>query len=210
MPCARFSKDCILQRPSVSDSVVNRGLIYSVEGTHVNHVGGRFSNRYDSGIGFVPALFEHTCPAAVFRSVALHIVDPLQREAGKSVAHVCVKVLKFQPPLTDRNSAPTISVVSRTRRNRASLNHCPPRAIGRTARLAMFSCGCRSSLHSKAAAGRCVSRREVTSNCHLIRPALTHAKPLPVRVAVWSPDDAKILNNRKPSYNTANFNNHEK
>jgi hypothetical protein len=89
-----------------------------------------------SNNGSLPSLVETllaACrPAAIFQGITFVVVDAVQRQILRSVAHVREEILELMPALRSVDSASPIIIEARMFRIPAALNHGSPDLIFRS------------------------------------------------------------------------------
>jgi hypothetical protein len=134
---------------------------------------GRPVDRNADVVSFVSLLFFAANPAAIFRTVAIRIVDPLKLKSRfVRGLHVCDEVVQTQPSVAHGNAALPIPLIAGIVRVSASPDHASPAKVNRVAVLPVL----RDGVLTKApAALRKPSRDFVQANGKRPFPARTGA-----------------------------------
>ena len=124
----------------------------------------------------VAVLFEGIRPAAVAGTVALRIVDAIQRVVGWRWSHVGVEVRELAPARINDQPLRTIACEHRCIRIVTALKHARPNAVFATLVESMFRAGCANSLAILASARLRATLQMITPHGNL-SPAFAAAEP---------------------------------
>lgn len=132
-------------------------------------------------------LHEGCGPSAIFRRIALRIVDAIKGHALRTFAKISAEIqeslpVRFEPPRANGDAFGSVMGIGRIGRTCAAVDHIPPRAIGQSSTGAMpdIRLAERGGRHfaRHATAGQRVTVVQVGGDDFLLLAAITSATPI--------------------------------
>jgi len=122
---------------------------------------------------FIALLLRSRGPAAVARFVIAVVVDAVNRQSWRAIAHVVAEVFKARPPFADGDPAATVERKVNSVRIQAAFFHCYPGSICRRRDAAVLS----GALALQAATTCSIARGQATARHECFGAALAQASP---------------------------------
>lgn len=124
---SRRPKEVIPAQSKIAVTVVHAMRIQADVICPINQQLGDAVSGHSDCVAPVSALVNWQSPSAIVRAVSLVIVDPVNRVTrGRTLAHVCGKVLEGLPPLTNFNASAAVILERRPVLVPASVQHPHP------------------------------------------------------------------------------------